>query len=253
MIKINRREPPENNFMDSKKTRVLNKIEDAVNNNELNSKTFENLWRNEEIKKFLHKSQHHKCCYCERKRDQRRESDVEHFRPKSEVKEQPQHQGYWWLSYEWENLLIACKTCNQTSKKTHFPLEDESKRAYNKKDNLHKEQPLLINPLEEDPSQFIEYDLPGKNEIPIMIKAIGKCNRGTETIKLTGINSQEVMEERASKFRDYKHIYECIKKDPNNILQIKELAKNRAKDLAEESEIFSGFATFYFKKMGVLK
>ena len=57
------------------------------------------------------------------------ETDVEHFRPKAEVKEAGEnHQGYWWLAYSWENLLIACKTCNQEYKRIKIPTEGREKK-----------------------------------------------------------------------------------------------------------------------------
>lgn len=250
MIKINRGKPPLNSSLDAKKGKVLKKIETLVNKGQLKSKNFCPLWVKE--KEFLHKSQYGKCCYCERRRDQSRESDVEHFRPKSQVEGIPEHKGYWWLAYEWENLLIACKNCNESYKKAHFPLEDESKRAYNRDDSIQKEQPLLINPLEENPSQFIEYDLPEKDK-PIMIKAIGRCRRGEKTIELTGINSKEVMEERAAHFsnlNDYRLALDLIKM---NGIDISKMTKKWVKEDSSKHAPFSGFTKFYFKKMRILR
>ena len=162
------------------------------------------------------------------------------------------HKGYWWLAYEWENLLIACKNCNESYKKTHFPLEDESKRAYNRNDSIQEEQPLLINPLEENPSQFIEFDLPVTDK-PIMIKAIGRCRRGEKTIQLTGINSKEVMEERAAYFSNLnacRLALDLIKKNGNDISK---KTKEWVREVSSKEAPFSGFKTFYFKKMRILK
>ena len=113
MIKIERESPPEDTVLDRRKEEELKELKELVEKGELKSSSFNNkLWSNDTVKSFLHKSQHRKCCYCERKRDQKIDSDVEHFRPKSEVKENSGHPGYWWLAYEWNNLLISCKTCN---------------------------------------------------------------------------------------------------------------------------------------------
>ena len=251
MIKINRGNPPKNNKLDSGKDDALRGVAALVRNGQLKSKEFSKLWQNDEVKEFLHSSQDGKCCYCERKRDKKRESDVEHFRPKAKVAEAPTHKGYWWLAYEWENLLISCKNCNEEYKKSNFPLENESKRAYTKEDDIHKEKPFLINPLEEDPSQFIDYDLPSDSN-PTMIKAIGKCSRGKKTIDLTGINSNEVMIGRASRFKYFKNvklIYDLIENGGGDINS----KKNILQDMVSKREEFSGFATFYFKKVGLLK
>jgi hypothetical protein len=73
-----------------------------------------------QTKELLHKYQNGKCCFCERRRDAKLEADVEHFRPKLKVTENAGHPGYWWLAYEWSNLLFACKACNSGHKKTIF-------------------------------------------------------------------------------------------------------------------------------------
>lgn len=59
----------------------------------------------------MFKAQHHKCCYCERAPLEKHQ-DVEHYRPKS---------AYWWLAWEWSNLLFCCKRCNG-HKADRFPL-----------------------------------------------------------------------------------------------------------------------------------
>ena len=246
MIKIQRGEPPKDNKLDRRRKKELQKIRKAVSSGE--SYRFEPLWSDPKVKKFLHKSQHGKCCYCERKRDERRESDVEHFRPKAEVEGAKNHQGYWWLAYNWENLLIACKKCNQDYKKSKFPLRDESKRVCGENSNLGKEEPILINPLEEDPEEFIEYNFCMKN----MVKAVGKCERGRRTVnELTGINDMEVMKERAKKIRlCYRLCALFLDKGESDELRAE--AERCLREYISSSSPFSGFARFYFKKKGYL-
>ncbi len=241
MIKIKRDNPPENTVLDTKKQEALDKIKTLVEQKKLKLE-FEKLWSNSKVKDFLYESQNGKCCYCERKRDKKRDSDVEHFRPKAKVKESEEHPGYWWLAYEWKNLLIACKTCNQGYKGTKFPLKNESKRVSSKNGDLNQEKPLLINPLEENPEEFITYDL--TKEDPIMIKAIGKCERAKKTINdLTGINDKSVMEERAEKIKSYE--------DALLLSKLQDDKKYINKYTCSKSQ-FSGFARFYFKEKGLL-
>jgi len=53
---------------------------------------------------------HNKCAYCERIEYK---PDVEHYRPKKKVTgSQRNNHGYFWLCYEWTNLLPACRDCN---------------------------------------------------------------------------------------------------------------------------------------------
>ena len=172
MIKIERASPPEDTGLDKKRKKELRKIRKLAESGELKSKDFRALWSEAKVKKFLYESQYGKCCYCERKRD-KIEVDVEHFRPKAGVEEAEDHPGYWWLAYNWENLLIACKKCNQEYKKSKFPLKQGSERAYGENSALDEEKPILINLLEEDPEKFIDYDT---ENLQFMGKAAGVLN-----------------------------------------------------------------------------
>ena len=56
-----------------------------------------------------------RCAYCEGRNSAGEFGDAEHYRPKGEVTENRKpisHPGYYWLAYEWYNLLLSCKKCN---------------------------------------------------------------------------------------------------------------------------------------------
>ena len=243
MIKIEREEPPKNTALDNKRKEELERIRKLAESGELKSKNFNRRLWSGKVKNFLYKSQHGKCCYCERN-PPIEEAEVEHFRPKAEVKEAGEnHPGYWWLAYNWENLLIACQLCNRTYKKTQFPLKDESKRAYEENCNLDEEDPLLINPLEEDPEQLICYE--ELEEPQFMVKAVGKCERAEKTVKeLTGINDKYVMLRRADKLKYYRR---WTKDD-----KLRSEAKKYLQEWVSPCSEFSGFSRFHFKKEGCL-
>ena len=254
MIKIERGAYPTGSIMDKKKTEELEKLRDLSAKRQ--TLKFNRLWSGV-VKSFLHQSQHGKCCYCERRRDQKGEPDVEHFRPKAKLKENPKHSGYWWLAYDWNNLLISCKKCNNR-KGANFPLKDESKRAFSENDDLKKEDPILINPLTENPEDFIEYDIPkdfieydiseddGKT---LMIKAIGKCERGDKTVnELTGINDRELLMERAEYIENYHSLTECFHLVKNNLKKKTIICKKIKKKMQSESK-FAGLARFYFSQV----
>ena len=250
MIKIERTVPPQNTKMKQKKEQALKSIEQSINQGE--KPKIIPLWTKKEdpkVKEFLHKSQYGKCCYCERKKDKKMEMDVEHFRPKAKVEESKNHQGYWWLAYEWCNLLLACKKCNTQKKGTKFPLQDEQKRAFTPQDDLTKEESFLLNPLTENPEDFIQYDIPTNNKKPLMIKAIGKDKRGNKTInELTGINDQEVLEARAEHFKNCRNLYELFILCQNDVEKRRE-RKTEIKEKIHSSSLFSGLARFYFKNV----
>ena len=114
---------------------------------------FPPLWNEDSIREALDERHYRgKCCYTERRRDIKLERDVEHFRPKGKVTDE-NHPGYWWLAYDWDNLLIACKVNNTIDKDNHFPLLGGGQRANTEADMLENERPVLINPAVEDPSQ----------------------------------------------------------------------------------------------------
>ena len=72
-----------------------------------------------------------KCAYCESYIVDFQHGDIEHFRPKKGVTDendnvvfikdengqQNPHPGYYWLAYDWTNLLLSCTACNQPSEK----------------------------------------------------------------------------------------------------------------------------------------
>ncbi len=132
------------------------------------------------VKKELKKCQHNKCCYSEAKfvRDS---VSVEHFRPKGAIGQpgsnKKQYPGYYWLAYEWSNLLL-CKAGVNSAKKDYFPLRDESFRATNHHGDKSLEQPMLIDPAsEENPREHIRFH----NEEPYAYRS---SDRGECTIKL---------------------------------------------------------------------
>ena len=80
-----------------------------------------------------------KCAYCETPLV-RQSADAEHYRPKAKVTYKDdeditrrprvidhtgaeiEHPGYFWLAYNWKNLLPSCEICNRTSKSTRYPV-----------------------------------------------------------------------------------------------------------------------------------
>ena len=144
------------------------------------------------VKQALMLAQHDKCAFCESKIGT--DGDVEHFRPKAGCR-QGQRQplikpGYYWLAYDWSNLLLACPACNQRFKRNYFPLADPNRRARSHQDDISKEDPLFINPadLDRDPERHIAF----RQEIPY---AIDDNAPGKETILALGLG-REILNER---------------------------------------------------------
>jgi uncharacterized protein (TIGR02646 family) len=132
-----------------------------------------NIYRSESVWKSLSRAQYNKCCYCESKFLATSYGPVEHYRPKGAVQQAPgqkkEHPGYYWLAYDWNNLLFICTACN-TKKRELFPLSDNQARARSHYDDITMEQPLLINPTVENPRDHIRFS----EDKPEPLTEIGK-------------------------------------------------------------------------------
>ena len=120
-----------------------------------------------------------KCCFCERKFEYgelgRHELDIEHFRPKANVKECPRsrvgegirltappgaNDGYYLLSYHLLNYAVACKPCNSGLKKNYFPIAGAYHLEGADPAEMGAEQPWLFYPIgwrDVDPEDVISF------------------------------------------------------------------------------------------------
>lgn len=161
---------------------------------------------------FLAKAFHHKCAYCEGKYCSGHHDHVEHYRPKSEVTEDRKkldgHPGYWWLAYEWTNLLLCCAKCNSDhsysdehrnkvthpGKKCEFRVKGQRlcspPSEISCTTDMNCEEPLLLNPYFDESEEHISFDEHGF--------AVPLTERGKETITVCDLNRPELIEERLS-------------------------------------------------------
>lgn len=152
---------------------------------------------------FLRKMFHDKCAYCESLLSNTQPGDVEHYRPKGRISNldgtivklqgsEVDHPGYWWLCYEWRNLLPSCIDCNRrryhaddvaAGKADMFPIAGT--RAETPQDPLDEEDALLLNPTDETfkPEDHFEFTENGK---------LGtKSARGQSSCLILGLNERE--------------------------------------------------------------
>jgi len=150
------------------------------------------------IKSALLRAQHGKCAFCESKVSHVAYGDIEHFRPKAGYQQRAtdglQRPGYYWLAYEWTNLLFACQICNQQGKKNLFPLANPRRRATSHHDDLSAERPLLIDPADHDPERYIGF----REEVayPRHGRRIGK-----RTIEILALNRPALLERRRDRLK----------------------------------------------------
>jgi uncharacterized protein (TIGR02646 family) len=170
---------------------------------------FDNL-----LKSILHEQFHRKCGYCEIIIESPQFGSIDRFRPHNGVRENKIYfeDLYWWLVYDWDNLIYCCKECNQY-KANYFPIKGT--RAFHKTENLEKEQRLLVNPCCDEPDYHFIYDSNGYIN--------SKTEEGKQTIELIRLNRSSLVEKRL-----------IAKKE---ILEIvNELINNPAKSISESSK-----------------
>lgn len=151
------------------------------------------VYAHKTVKTELIAMQHAKCAFCEAKPLHVSDGDVEHFRPKGGTRQTDadrlQRPGYYWLAYDWDNLLFSCERCNRRHKKNLFPLIDQARRAKTPQATTVDETPVFIDPSAEDPEQYISY----RDHIPV---AIGGNHRGAQTIDALGLRRPELSADR---------------------------------------------------------
>lgn len=175
---------------------------------------------------------HGKCAYCETKAI-RHSDHAEHYRPKGSVSrrlgskwtrvkvqtpsgETIEHPGYFWLAYDWHNILPSCEFCNSgpAGKNTRFPLSGNSSHVllkeatdpsslrlprnsrrpnfyyFHGEDLNALEGPTLIHPCDRviDPRQHIHFEEFGVE--------VGDTERGIATIEIFDLKSKKLREAR---------------------------------------------------------
>lgn len=151
---------------------------------------FKKIYRGATVKQPLLAAQHGKCAYCENRIDSEY-GGVEHYRPKGAVQQSAasaaELPGYFWLAYQWENLLVVCSRCN-THKGEAFPLAQPNARAVDGASHA-EEAPLLLDPTMDEPELHIRFDAE-------RALAIDLGRRGLATIETLGLNRRELLDGR---------------------------------------------------------
>lgn len=193
------------------------------------------IYGHETVKSILKTAQHDKCFLCESKVTHISSGDVEHFRPKGgyrqSVKDNLQKPGYFWLAYEWGNLFFVCELCNRRFKKNLFPLLAPKNRIASYKTKLSQEEPLFINPENENPEEFISF----RGEI---VFAVAGNLRGKTTIEGAGLDRVELESNRKTALEKIKRIYEIANASPE-LPQSKEALNYLYNECTSESHEYS--------------
>ncbi len=214
-----------------------------------------------------------KCAYCESGNPVRWSVQVEHFRPKGEVsfrteedgplhvattsdpdEKEIDHPGYFWLAYNWRNLLPCCAHCNSgKGKNTQFPIAtgkryiflrkltpangDEYARAipsptwkgmyYPAPEDLDRlEDPQLINPYIHKPSEHIVFGIKGVGT--------GITPKGEHSMNVFNLRDEDLRQKRQKAqeegFTDYTRLLSSYTVQGENLATAKERALKKLAD-----------------------
>ena len=188
---------------DSETKKMIKSVENG------NSPIFkQNIWK--KYKLFLNDLFHEKCAYCEGKYGAGFHLAVEHHRPKDKVTidrspaplkvkdkkgREIEHPGYYWLTYDCDNLALSCNKCNGSSGKwNQFPIS--GKRACCPEDSLDEEKPLILNPYKDDPKKHIKF---GKFGV-----VSGISEKGRKSVDVYNIDRKELCIRREEEWEKLK-------------------------------------------------
>lgn len=232
MIKLKRGGEP--NFLTCNKTSLWGSLEEAIvfygSYKLIPSDVKEKLvchYRHAEIKEALVESSSGKCAFCECIPSEGGNVEVEHFKPKSKYPN---------FTFEWENLLPACRRCNGS------------------KDDHDTELEPIVNPYLQNPSDFFLYEslsikpIIGEN-YEVAVRTIEVC--GLNTIRLWKPRSQilvslhdfeKSLEAALESFR----LADTNRKKTNRKRAIGE-ALFRIEELSKSAEKYSAFCSFFLR------
>ncbi|WP_342107372.1 hypothetical protein [Methylobacterium sp. SI9] len=153
--------------------------------------------------------------------------DVDHFRPKGKIRrypswpetaQDPGHEGYWWLAFNWKNFRFSCRFCN--SRRTNpdtdlsggkwdfFPVRDEVGRVHSECDidELEDEEPLLLDPTDAYDVDLLTFDQLGVSRPRVLNKSSWDYKRAHFSIDLLNLNHSDFVKARAKLGRKIKRL-----------------------------------------------
>ena len=191
-----------------------------------------------DIKNKLQQIYKSKCAYCEHRLE---ELHVERYRPKS---------IYFWLAYSWDNLLLACPTCNKR-KGNHFQIRGpqihfiETEQTLKDINNLstaydRSEKPLLVNPEKRDPKDHIAFSKQGE--------IFSDQEEFIYTIETCGLNRPALIDDRRKILNDFQvkivSILATYKNPEQQQLALQVLFRSFKIDSQDEANEFIAFRKY---------
>lgn len=205
MIKIEKNKEPE--FLQSEAVELaIEKLKEFYSSKSRSQKRYNwpfNKEIDEELKKSLDVAFYGKCGYCESKIESPELGTVDRYRPNNGVRDKSEFYQdlYWWLTFEWDNLIYCCKECNQY-KGNYFPIKGS--RALNEKDEYENEHRMLLNPYIDEPGNHLNYFYSDLGHIDAL------TDEGNQTIELLRLNRTNLIEGRKKARKEIIDVVESL-------------------------------------------
>ncbi len=221
-----------------------------------------NLYKRDSIKKSFYFAKDGpfggRCAYCQIDLAAQH-PDIDHYRPKAEVTDEKdvmvtdhsstQHPGYYWLAYDWENLLPSCHRCNRPSKeesmgkRCRFPIQGA--RAWCPDDDLEQERPQILSPVAHTPEDHFDIEICEKSSHGILVP---KSPEGRITIDIFGLNSRsDLLKQRYSEYKSAQAILMQSLFDPTS-----DYAKQKVREVKDSCGPGAIAIRCYFKQVELL-
>ena len=204
-----------------------------------NFSVFRNRYKAKDVKEKLLEIYHHKCAYCEQYEEN---LHVEHYRPVS---------TYYWLAYSWDNLLLACFSCNSMYKSDKFAIEG-SKVTYHPdfENNIHGasaqydsiEKPKFIHPEKEEMDKLLFFNRLGH--------VASSNSRMQYTIDEIGLDRKALCEQRKKIYDEYykkltnRYYNYQETKNKNFLLSILDVIEDYRRDSIDPKNTFLAFRRY---------
>jgi uncharacterized protein (TIGR02646 family) len=160
-----------------------------------------------------------KCAYCESRVGATSPGQIENFRPK---------RYYWWLVYEWRNLLLACAACNRY-KSDRFPVEGKQATSPG---TISKERPLLLDPTRDRPAEHLLFSFDASSH---SVKVEGRTKQGRTSIMVLGLNRESLVQARTEQWLQFRFLLQAAASSKGQSKDAMSAVTDRLSDSAEHA------------------
>ncbi|PQJ40107.1 hypothetical protein BTN99_20190 [Vibrio campbellii] len=174
--------------------------------------------------------------------------DVDHYWPKGRVKladgevlkrNEEQHPGYWWKAFDIDNYRYSCIYANRSredgGKVDHFPLADESSRAWDEAANCDYEYRIILDPCSLEDVQLMSFEIETCKVASVFTEEENKhaYDRVKLSKKLLNLDEASIVSERMESVKDIKNALQVIRL----LSRLEDLDEQEERELEETKQL----------------